>query len=142
MDKAAKTLKKLCEMDFDAIEAYEEAMKRLEDKSISDKLAEYRSDHMAHTDTLNTLLSSRGEEVVDGPDSKRVLTEGKVVIADLLGDKAILKAMVANEKITVKAYKEAADNDALNAEEKSKVAEHYEDEKRHHDWIKSTSENI
>ena len=32
MDKAAKTLKKLCEMDFDAIEAYEEAMKRLEDK--------------------------------------------------------------------------------------------------------------
>lgn len=142
MDKGATTLKKLCELDFDAIEAYEEAMQRLEDKDIADKLAEFRSDHMTHTDTLNKFLKARGEDVVEGPDSKRVLTEGKVVIADLLGDKAILKAMIANEKVTVKAYKEASDNDALSPAEKTEIASFYEDEQRHHDWIKTQSEKL
>ncbi|AXR06138.1 DUF2383 domain-containing protein [Salinimonas sediminis] len=142
MDKGAKLLKELCEADFDAIEAYEEAIKRLDDKSIADKLAQYRTDHVSHTEVLNRFLKTRNEEMVDGPDAKRLLTEGKVVIADLFGDKAILKAMVANEKIMVKAYEEARDSDALNVDEKAQLAKHYDDEKRHHAWIKSTSEQL
>ncbi|MCU7555267.1 PA2169 family four-helix-bundle protein [Alteromonas sp. ASW11-19] len=142
MDKGAKVLTKLCELDFDAIEAYEEAIQRLEDKGVADKLAEFRADHLSHTDALNKLITARNEEPVSGPDAKRLLTEGKVVIADLLGDKAILKAMVANEKVTKKAYDEARDSDSLSPEEKAQVTKHFEDEKRHHDWISSTSEKM
>ncbi|WP_218353826.1 DUF2383 domain-containing protein [Alteromonas lipotrueiana] len=142
MDKGAKTLKKLCELDFDAIEAYEEAIKRLDDKSIADKLSQFRGDHLSHTDALNRLLQARSEDKVDGPDAKRVLTEGKVIIADLMGDKAILKAMSANEKLTVKAYEEALEVDSLSVEEKTQVTKHYEDEKRHHNWIKSTHDKM
>ena len=142
MDKGAKTLQKLCELDFDAIEAYDEAIKRLDDKGIADKLAQYRSDHVSHTEALNGLLQARNEEKVNGPDAKRFLTEGKVVIADLMGDKAVLKAMVANEKVTVKTYEEALENDSLSVEETTQITKHYDDEKRHHDWMKSTSENM
>ncbi|QJR81013.1 DUF892 family protein [Alteromonas pelagimontana] len=142
MDKAAKTLKELCQLDYDAIEAYEEAIKRLDNNDIASTLTKFKGDHEAHIRHLNRLLSSRGEKSVDGPDMKRFLTEGKVIIADLMGDKAILAAMIANEKITEKSYKEARDVDELTMEERTQLTQHYEDEKRHKEWIESARESL
>jgi hypothetical protein len=67
-----------------------------------------------------------------------VLTKGKVVIAGLMGDRAILEAMRSNEDDTVTAYDRAAKfHDAPpNA---TKVLERGRQDEHHHcSWILST----
>ena len=135
MDKKAKTLKKLIELDYDAIEAYEEAIERLDNASYKQSLREFMQDHQRHTMNLAPFLKACGEEVPDGPDAMRFLTEGKVIIADLAGDKAILKAMNANEKTTNKAYEKALEVDDLDGELRQILLDNLNDEKRHKAWI-------
>lgn len=140
MDETAKTLQELVNLDYDAIEAYDEAIKRLDDAETGTKLAEFREDHVRHTENIGNILRNLGEEVPAGPDAKSLLTEGKVVIADLAGDKAILKAMVMNEKVTNKTYEKALKVDGLDAAMQQTLSQNLADEERHKTWIESRIE--
>ena len=140
MSKSVKTLQALVKLDYDAIEAYEEAIERLDDAVAKTKLMEFCNDHRRHTENIGNILRNLGEEVPDGPDVKRFLTEGKVVIADLGGDKAILKAMVMNETVTNKAYEEACSSDDLDATMQQTLEQNLADEARHKQWIEARIE--
>lgn len=137
MDEQVKTLQELVKLDYDAIEAYDAAIERLDDRASQEKLAEFRDDHVRHTANLGGLLQGLGADVPDGPDAKRLLTEGKVVIAGLGGDKAVLRAMQANEKVTNETYEKAQKLDGLDAATRDTLAANFEDEKRHKAWIES-----
>src|SRR5690606_437297 len=103
----AELLQDLIELDYDAIEAYEEAIKRLDNGGYKQKLEKFKADHERHTQNLAAPLRSMGEDVPTGPSAKRFLTRGKVVLADMAGDFAILKAMKSNEDDTNTAYERA-----------------------------------
>ena len=75
-------------------------------------------------------------------DIKRILIEGKVVIAGLDGDKAILTAMWANEVVTNKTYEEALEHAGNNAGLTEKLAANLADERRHRDWLDNTIERL
>lgn len=130
-----KALKELVALDYDAIEAYDAAIERLDDKQAARKLESFKQDHIRHTTNVGDLIRKRSETPPDGPDFKRVLTEGKVVLAGLIGDKTILMAMSANEKITNLAYDKARGLDDLKPQERSILEENYADEQRHKEWI-------
>src|SRR5690606_29914716 len=98
---------KLIELDYDAIEAYDEAIERLENAECRAKLSEFRDDHKRHTENLAPFLTQHGRSVPNKGNFKRVLTKGKVVLASLVGDKAILMAMKTNEEDTNTAYERA-----------------------------------
>ena len=135
-DKAViKALKELVALDYDAIEAYDAAIDRLDDKEAAKKLESFKQDHVRHTANIGDLVRKRGETPPDGPDFKRILTKGKVVLADLIGDKTILTAMSANEKITNVAYDKARGLDDLQPNELSVINANYADEQRHKAWI-------
>lgn len=142
MDKQARTLKELVKLDYDAIEAYDAAIERLEDPVTKEELARFRQDHVRHTENLGQLLGRMNEEVPDGPDMKRLLTEGKVYIANLGGDKAILRAMQANEKVTNEAYEKALEANGFDAAIRDTLMANLDDERRHKAWIESRIDQL
>lgn len=127
-------LEELIKLDFDAVEAYEAAIERLEDAESRRMLNEFCEDHRRHTRNLGEHLRNAGHTPPKGPDAKRILTQGKVVIAGLAGDKAILKAMKSNEDDTNAAYERAGNKD-LPQEIHRTVLGNLEDERRHRAWI-------
>ena len=92
-----------------------QSVERLENRAYAEKLAEFRQDHVRHTENLGNILRNLNEKVPDGPDLKMILTEGKVVLAGMGGDKAILRAMQANEKVTNTAYEKALEANGMDA---------------------------
>ena len=68
---------------------------------------------------------------------KEMLTTGKIALADLAGDSAILKAMKTNEDDTVQAYEQAAGNAKAGPEMRSAFETALADEKRHRSWMES-----
>ncbi len=128
-------LQELVELDFDAVEAYEAAIERLDSDSYKKKLNEFKLDHERHIKELNAVLRIHKIKTVDGPSAKKWLTKGKVVLANLMGDRTILAAMLSNELDTNKAYEkvnqhEGKWDDAVNVLKKG-----YADEQKHKKWL-------
>lgn len=137
-DKLVDTLVHLVELDYDAIAAYDEAIDRLDSPEFKAKLESFRQDHLRHTDNLSPLIRQFGESVPDSADAKALLTQGKVVLADLGGDKAILKAMKSNEDDTNTAYDRAAHHEDMTPDAQRVLEANLSDERRHRQWIEQT----
>lgn len=132
---AMKTIYKLVELDFDAIEAYDAAIQRLKDETSRSKMLEFKSDHERHIRDLSDALNRHGITAPNRGDFKRVLTKGKIVIGQIAGDRGILQAMKTNEDDTNMAYERAANRNDLPPELISLVERGLADERRHRDWI-------
>jgi len=128
-------LNALIELDLDAIEAYEAAIARLKDPGDRARLEGFLRDHRRHVTDLTILVEQRGAVAASHPDFKRVLTKGKVVLAGVAGDRAVLEAMRSNETTTTKTYEKAARDPSLPADARMVVERNFADEARHYAWI-------
>jgi rubrerythrin len=128
-------LKSIIELDYDAIEAYEAAIARLENGDDKAQFSIFLADHRRHVSDLSLLMREMGEEPPAGPDIKGVLTKGKVVLGSLLGDKAILFAMRTNEADTNTAYERAMAREDLSPTMRMAFETNLLDERRHRNWI-------
>lgn len=128
-------LHQLIELDFDAIEAYRAALSRFDDTSYRSRMSDFQADHERHVHELSVLVRAMGREPPEGPDMKQYLTRGKVVIAGLLGDPAILAAMVTNEDDTNTAYERAAARADLSTDLRELLERNLGDERRHRGWL-------
>lgn len=139
-DTVEALLSNLIELDYDAAEAYEAAINRLDNIDYKQKMHAFRQDHLNHTKNLGEILREMGKNVPDGPDLKQVLTQGKVVLANLFGDKAILMAMKTNENDTNIAYERALQHKKVTPKISKILDKNLEDERRHREWIVETLE--
>ncbi len=130
----AELLGAVMAVDFDAIEAYHAALERFDDTSYRTAMSMFRQDHERHVQELGLKLRDLGVDPPDGPDVKMILTKGKVVIAGLLGDRAILLAMRSNEDDTNSAYERAAARSDLSVDLADLFARGLSDERRHRGW--------
>lgn len=128
-------LESLIELDYDAADAYQAAIERVKNPDFRSTLEGFRKDHIRHTENLGDILRESGRQPPRRGDIKRMLTKGKVVIAGLAGDKAILTAMKTNEDDTNKAYERAVNNQAAPARVKDVLRNNLADERRHRQWI-------
>lgn len=128
-------LSNLIQLDYDAVAAYEAAIDRLEDATAKTRLAEFRGDHERHTRDLSMLVRDLGGSPPTSGDFKAILTQGKVALGALMGDKPILQAMKSNEDQTNQAYEEAVKHPELSAETRSLLEANLADERRHRAWI-------
>jgi rubrerythrin len=134
-----KALKELIELDRAAIEAYETAIEHLENKSYREKLGEFQKDHERHVKEVSDLLMTKGEEIPDQRDwTKELLATGKVMMANLVGDNAILQAMKSNETDTNTAYERMDNHNDKWQESEDIIKQGLRDEKRHKAWLEST----
>src|SRR5690606_21843548 len=102
--KVVSDLNDLIELDYDAIAAYQAAIERLDNKVYKSKLKQVLGDYERLSADLTALVVSEGGDPKTEGDAKKMLTKGKVVLADLAGDEAILKAMKSNEAETNTKY--------------------------------------
>ncbi|HEX4516260.1 MAG TPA: DUF2383 domain-containing protein [Polyangiaceae bacterium] len=87
----SKLLNGLIELDYDAIAAYRTAIEKLDNAEDKMALRGFMADHERHIGDLRPFVERFGEKAADGTNAMVILTKGKVVIAGLLGDRAILK---------------------------------------------------
>ncbi|EYF04178.1 PA2169 family four-helix-bundle protein [Chondromyces apiculatus] len=128
-------LKDLIELDYDAIEAYEAAIERMDDMRDRAQLSTFLADHRRHVNDLSLFMHDLGGTPPDGGDIKRILTKGKVVLGGLLGDRAVLTAMKTNEDDTNTAYERALKRNDIPARIRAVFQRNLADERRHRDWI-------
>ncbi|MGE5270350.1 MAG: DUF2383 domain-containing protein [Thiohalocapsa sp.] len=93
-------LSDLIQLDYDAADAYQAAIDRLDSAAFRSALTGFRQDHLRHIDELGAFLTRMGKTPPQDGDMKSLLTKGKVVLGSLMGDKAILQAMKTNEDDT------------------------------------------
>lgn len=134
---AADLVKNLLTLEHDAIAAYDSTIERLESAEYRQQIETFRRDHEAHVQDLGRIADSMGIEKPTEGDMKQWLTTGKVALADLAGDNAILKAMKTNEDDTVAAYQQALDNEITGAELRPLMEKGLADERRHRAWMES-----
>jgi len=131
-------LEDLIQLDYDAADAYQAAIDRLENSSYRTRLAEFNRDHLRHSTELGEILSDMGRTPPKEGDMKALLTKGKVIIAGLMGDEAVLQAMRTNEADTNTAYERAVNFKGLQANTREVLQRGLEDERRHCEWILET----
>lgn len=137
MDKTCGLLNGLIRLDYDAIEAYEAALKRLEGEVLRTRLVGFLEDHRRHTRELSVRVHEMGGLPATRPGLMRVLVEGTVVIGGLGHDKGILRAMSKNEAIVNRTYEAALEKLSADSPVYDLVRRNREDERRHKDWIDS-----
>ena len=128
-------LEDLVQLDYDAADAYEAAINRLQEARFRDRLREFKGDHLRHIAELGDILVEMGRTPPKEGDMKSLLTGGKVVIGGLMGDKAILQAMRTNEADTNAAYERAVAFHGLNTETREVLQRGLQDERRHCEWL-------
>lgn len=125
----------IIELDYDAIKAYQAAIDRLDDEEYQEILQEFMEDHQRHIDDLSGYLTEQGQTPPFESDLKGILTQGKVVIAALTTDHAILRAMRSNEEDTNKAYERIVSHPAKPDELSQVLSQALSDERRHRNWF-------
>lgn len=133
------SIKELLELDFAAVEAYEAAINRLETEDYKNHLRGFKSDHERHIRELSDLLRKHGEEVPqDLSSTKQWLTKGKVIMANLIGDDTILRAMLSNEGDTNTAYERMNERSDIWPDALEILRRGLDDERRHKEWLENT----
>lgn len=128
-------LYQLCELDYDAVEAYQSAIDRLDNPAYKNKLVEFRADHERHIREISEVLNKHHADIPEGPSAKHFLAQGKVVIANLFGDEKILHAMLSNEVDTNTAYERLNSRKDEWSDARDILARGLEDERRHKAWL-------
>jgi uncharacterized protein (TIGR02284 family) len=129
------TLNNLIQLDYDAIEAYDAAIDRLDNADYKARLKEFRADHARHTRDLGAVVTELGGKPARQGGAKSLLTRGKVMMADLMGDSAILQAMRSNEEDTNTAYERAVKAAEGTPAAATALRSGLDDERRHRAWI-------
>lgn len=128
-------LSSLMKVDYDAIQAYNQAIDEIDVPSIRNQLVQFRDDHERHIDNLSALLHAMDAEPPERLSGiKTFFIEGFTAIRSMTGIEGALKAMESNEKTTNKSYAQALEKD-LPADIRTQVQENYEDEERHLQYI-------
>jgi len=135
--ETTKRLNSLIQLDIDAIHAYEQAMKNINEIYIRDQVAEFRNDHHRHFRELSALVQGMGGTPPEySPDFKGFFIKGFTALRSLTGTEGSLKAMETNEKLTNQTYEEASGWD-LPLDAISLVRSNLDDEKLHLRYIQT-----
>ena len=130
-------LNDLTQLDMDAIEAYDQALKNIETSNIHEKLESFKNDHKQHIiDLARVVKNLHGEPIGPGKDFKGFIIKGMTAIQSAMGEKSALKAMQSNEELTNKTYAKALEKD-LPPEAKLIVEKNYRDEQEHLKYIRA-----
>ena len=139
--KLVSTLNDLIQLDVDAVNAYEQAIKRIDVPQIAEDLEMFKGDHERHITELSQVVRQMGgEPPKHSPDVKGYLIEGFTALRSATGTEGALKAMRSNEKTTNKKYDKAL-SEAMPAEIEALVRRNRNDERRHLEYLENALGN-
>lgn len=139
MDKKnlIEALSNLVQLDIDAVHAYDQALKEIDDPIIKDRLLKFQDDHRNHTSGLSKeIVNLGGNPPEQSQDFKGYVIEAFTAIRSFTGLKGALKAMKTMEEITNRHYGEVVSWEAPS-EVKKLLRMYFSEEKIHLDYISS-----
>lgn len=136
-------LNDLLQLDHDAIQAYDVAIEKLEDRDHADQIAGFRRDHERHVRELNELITTLGGTPKNEPHATAPLKQGLQSLGGLAGDKGLLIAWRANELQVRTKYDNYASKAMLwPADVKRVIDRNALDEERHYRWVAELLERM
>jgi uncharacterized protein (TIGR02284 family) len=125
----------LCQLDIDAIRAYDEAIEKIDIETVAENLRNFRADHQRHVSDLTAQIVKYGGTAPENkPDVKGFVIQGFTSLRSLTGTPGALKAMRGNEVLTNSKYKAAQELD-LPVDLRQIIDRNYSDEQRHLAYI-------
>ena len=115
-----EALSNLVQLDIDAVYAYDQALKEIDDPVIKDRLLKFQDDHRNHISGLSKQIEALGGQPPEySQDIKGYVIEAFAAIRSFTGLKGALAAMKTIEEITNRYYGEVVSWDAPSAVKKS-----------------------
>jgi rubrerythrin len=138
-----KVLNDLLQLDIDAVNAYDLALKHIDDRNVYKTIRGFRQDHLQHMSDLTKFIKKYdGIPIEYSPDLKGYLIEGITILRSVTDTKGALNAMESNEKITTKNYNGALqENLEFPNDIKDLLLKNFMDENRHLEYITNTLKN-
>jgi len=139
MDKKnlIEALSNLVQLDIDAVHAYDQALKEIDDPIIKDRLLKFQDDHRNHISGLSKQIENLGGNPPEqSQDFKGYVIEAFTAIRSFTGLKGALKAMKTMEEITNRHYGEVVSWEAPS-EVKELLRMYFSEDKIHLDYISS-----
>lgn len=125
----------LIEIDFDLLAAYEVAVARMDSARYRAQLEQFIDDHKRHTRKLSDTVRDLGGSPAGGSNFKALITKGKVVVGDIVGDRGILLAMQSNAEDAISAYERALESNDHPPYVRRLLEDSLMDERRHRAWM-------
>lgn len=98
-------LKELVELNYDIIDAYQVAIDKLTSVQLRMQFIAFKKDYENQIAEIGDILSRHNQVPPRGTSlAKKWITRGKVILANLFNNKAILIAMKSNEEDSNAAY--------------------------------------
>jgi len=133
--KLINKLNDLLVLDLDAVEAYDQVIRRLESESCQSRLRTFQADHKRHASELRDCIRRYEGQPREHKDLRGVVVKGITALQSMAGDEAALKALLASERYTNGRYTEAAADAGWPDDVRQMVQGFREDEARHVAWI-------
>ena len=133
--KLINKLNDLLVLDLDAVEAYDQVIRRMESESCKSRLRTFQADHKRHVSELRDCIKRYEGQPREHKDLRGVVVKGITALQSLAGDEAALKALQASERFTNGRYAEAAADPNWPEDVRTMVQGFRDDEDRHLAWI-------
>jgi uncharacterized protein (TIGR02284 family) len=131
-------LNDLIKLDFDAVQAYNQAIEEIDVPTIRNELTSFRTDHERHvTELTNIVRRYGGEPAEQSRDVTGFLIEGITAVRSKMGTEGALNAMRSNEQLTNREYQNAVSLD-LPMDILAELEANFFDEQRHLQYIEQT----
>lgn len=130
-------LSRLRQLDQEAEAAYEAAAGRVRRPSLRRGLRALAADCRRHVDELAPYLPAAGVSRGPADDDRRLLRAGRLMLAQVLGDAAVLDALGDLVREGTAAYDDALANDRLATSARAVVQRNACDEHRHESWLRA-----
>jgi len=130
-----KALSDLVQLDIDAVHAYDQAIKEIDDPIFKERLLKFQDDHRNHIIGLSEEIRKLGKQPPEeSMDFKGYVIEAFAAIRSFAGLKGALKSMKTTEEITNRYYSEVVSWEAPEAI-KELLRSYFSEEKIHLDYI-------
>jgi uncharacterized protein (TIGR02284 family) len=127
----------LAQLDIDAVHAYDQALKEIDDPIIKERLLHFQEEHRNHIRGLAEHIAELGGQPPESSqDFKGYVIEAFTAIRSFTGLKGALKAMKITEDITNRYYGEVVSWQAPD-DVKELLRTYFSEEKIHLDYITS-----
>lgn len=116
-----KEVDELIRGERSAIKSIDAVLGRIKDEQERQELSSLRSDHVRAVDTLKRFAHSDLDDHTESAGPWGAFTTAFAGGASLFGDKAALRALKVGEQHGLNEYREAIEDDGVNAELKSVI---------------------
>ena len=140
--KLIEVLSNLVQLDIDAVHAYEQALKEIDDPIINERLLKFQDDHRSHIGGLSKQIEELGGNAPkQSKDFKGYVIEAFTAIRSFTGLKGALKALKAVEEVTNRHYGKVVSQE-VPAELKEALRTYFSEEKIHLEYLTSNLQAI